>query len=256
MSLAPASAGCLAAAAGVRHAFFSRSGGVSTGIYAGLNCGFGSSDLPEAVVENRSRAARWLGAREARLETLYQVHGNTVVDLDRPLTETRKADALVSGTPGLALTVMTADCAPVLFADPVAGVVGAAHAGWRGALAGVTDSTIDAMCGLGAEVGRISAAVGPCIAQASYEVGDEFRATFLAVTTDNARYFAAGARPAHFQFDLSGYLGDRLATRGLAAVEISGEDTYADPGRFFSYRRATHQGEGDYGRLASAIVLE
>lgn len=255
MSLAPRTARCLESAAGVRHGFFSRAGGISTGIYADLNCGLGSGDARDAVVENRSRVARWLEAAEDRLETVYQVHGTTVVPLERPLAEGRKADALVSRNPGLALTVLTADCAPVLFADPVAKVVGAAHAGWRGALAGVTDATLDAMCDLGAEAARISAAVGPCIAQASYEVGAEFRATFLEVATDNARYFAAGERAQHFQFDLPGYLVDRLRARGLAAVEASGQDTYAAPEHFFSYRRATHRGEKDYGRLASVILL-
>ncbi|MDP6706948.1 MAG: peptidoglycan editing factor PgeF [Alphaproteobacteria bacterium] len=255
--LAPVTAQCLAAATAVRHGFFTRAGGVSTGIYAALNCGHGSADDGTAVTENRVRVAHWLGAAEARLETVHQVHGTDVVVLERPLGEggAPRADALVSRTPGLALTVLTADCAPVLFADPAAGVVGAAHAGWRGALAGVTDSTIDAMCRLGAEAARVRAAVGPCIAQPSYEVGSEFRAAFLEAAADSDRYFQPAARAGHYQFDLPGYLVDRLRVRGLAAVECLDQDTYASSARFFSYRRATHRGEPDYGRAAAAILL-
>ena len=239
---------------GVPHGFLGRRGGVSQGAVAGLNVGLGSADDPAAVAENRRRAAAAVLAG-ARLVTCYQVHSARCLvageweDAARP-----EADALVTDRPGLLLGVLTADCAPVLLADRQAGVVGAAHAGWKGALGGVTDATIAEMERLGADRARIVAAVGPCIAQASYEVDAGLRDRFVAQSPDNARFFAAG-RPERWQFDLEGYVADRLAGAGVGRVEPLGLDTYADPERFYSFRRATHLAEADYGRQIALIGL-
>ena len=237
------------------HGFLGRRGGVSAGECAGLNVGFGSRDDRLAIAENRRRAVDAL-VPGAGLVTVHQVHSAEVVVADRAWSqdERPKADAMVTDKPGLLLGILTADCAPVLFADPEAQVVGAAHAGWRGALAGVTDATIKAMERLGARREHIRAAVGPCIAVASYEVDDAFLARFIDADPDNARFFApASAGKPHF--DLEAYVVDRLIAAGIAEVEALGLDTYADPDRFFSFRRATHRGEADYGRQLSAIAL-
>ena len=237
----------------VPHGFLGRVGGVSEGLYAGLNCGIGSDDDPAAVATNR-KAALSAVAPGACLLTPYQVHSADCVTVDAPFAERPRADALATATPGLALGVVTADCAPVLLADPVAGVVGAAHAGWKGALAGVTDSTVAAMEALGAARERIVAAVGPCIARASYEVDARFRTGFLDDDAANERFFADG-RAGHARFDLEGYVAHRLAAAGVVRVETLGLDTYADERRFFSYRRATHRGEPGYGRQIAIIAV-
>ncbi len=235
------------------HGFLGRRGGVSTGVLAGLNVGTGSSDLPAAIAENRARAVAAV-LPGAELATVHQVHSPIAVTVEHALPQDARprADAMATARPGILLGILTADCAPVLLADSAAGVVGAAHAGWRGALGGVTDATIAAMEGLGARRERIVAAVGPCIAQASYEVDDAFRSRFLAADPANARFFAAGATP---HFDLEAYVVDRLLAAGVGEVEPVHLDTYADAGRFFSYRRATHAGEPDYGRQLSVIGL-
>jgi polyphenol oxidase len=237
------------------HGFLGRSGGVSEGIHGGLNVGLGSDDDRDAVIENRRRAtnAVLLGAE---LVTVHQVHSADVVKVTQawPDAERPKVDALVTDRPGLLLGVLTADCGPVLFADLEAGVVGAAHAGWKGAIGGVTDSTITAMEQLGAQRSRICAAIGPCIARASYEVDDTFLKRFEDADAANERFFTAG-RIGHHQFDLEGYIAARLAAAGISRVEALGLDTYAAPDRFFSFRRATHNGEPDYGRQISLIGL-
>lgn len=240
---------------GVPHGFLGRRGGVSTGIFASLNIGLGSGDEPENVAENRARAVATI-LPDATLLTLYQVHSPTVIHVTEPFAADARprADAMVTDRPGMLLGVLGADCAPVLFADLHAGVVGAAHAGWKGALAGVTDATIAAMEALGADRTRIAAAIGPCIAQESYEVDEAFRARFLAADPANGEHFAQG-RPGHQQFDLPGYLLGRLARAGVARPAALHLDTYADADRFFSYRRATHRGETDYGRQVGAIGL-
>lgn len=242
---------------GVRHMFFTRQGGVSGGIYGSLNCGPGSDDSNDDIHANRARAMAALDLEPEYLVTVHQVHSPNVVRVDEPWThaEAPKADATVTTKRGVALGILTADCAPVLFADAEAGVVGAAHAGWKGALGGVCDAVVDMMTEEGARAERIVAAVGPCIAQASYEVGAEFRTSFLEAAGGNIRFFADGAEPDKYRFDLGGYLYDRLSGLGLASVEVMGLDTYAEPDRFFSYRRSTHRNEPDYGRMLSAIVL-
>lgn len=237
----------------VPHGFLGRVGGVSGGLYAGLNCGIGSDDDPAAVAANRDAALAAV-APGACLLTPYQVHSADCVPVDAPFAERPRADALATATPGLALGVVTADCAPVLLADPAAGVVGAAHAGWKGALAGVTDSTVAAMEALGASRERIVAAVGPCIARASYEVDAGFRARFLDDDAANERFFADG-RARHARFDLEGYVAHRLAAAGVVRVETLGLDTYADERCFFSYRRSTHRGEPGYGRQIAIIAV-
>jgi purine-nucleoside/S-methyl-5'-thioadenosine phosphorylase / adenosine deaminase len=241
----------------VRHAFFTREGGVSEGVYASLNCGFGSGDAAARVAENRRRAMARLGLGADSLNTIYQVHGTEVAVVERPFAPgtAPRADAQVTRMAGVALGILTADCAPVLFADPEAGVVGAAHAGWRGALAGVVEATIFAMEGLGATRAHISAAIGPTIGRASYEVGPEFREAFLAADTPNASFFDPG-RGDRFQFDLPAYVESRLAAAGLAAFERIDADTCAAPDRFFSYRRVTLEGGGDYGRALAAVAIE
>jgi hypothetical protein len=240
-----------------RHAFFTRRGGVSDGIFASLNCGFGSGDDRHRVGENRARAAADLGVSPDRLVTCHQVHGTEVVTVEQAwrYDESPRADAMVTKAPGIALGVLAADCAPVLFVDPEAQIAGAAHGGWKGALAGVVEATVAAMVRLGARAERIRAGIGPCIGQASYEVGPEFRDRFVATAPDNARFFVAAARPGHCRFDLPGYLAARLQRLGLAAVEDAAADTAADETRFFSYRRACLRGERDYGRLLAAITL-
>ena len=240
----------------VPHGFFTRAGGVSAGPYASLNCSLSSADDPAAVRENRARAAAVLDLPPAALLGLTQVHGPVVVEAREPWGEDRpKADAMVTDRPGLALGVITADCAPVLFADAEASVIGAAHAGWRGAVAGVLDATLDAMERLGAARARIAAAVGPCIAQASYEVGPDLRDEVLARDPADARFFAAGARPDRWQFDLPGYCAARLVAAGAGRVAALGVDTLADDGRFFSHRRRTLAGGGPIGHQISAIAL-
>lgn len=243
------------AAGNLRHGFFTRQGGVSAGLYASLNCGPGSADDAAAVQTNRARVAAHMGAPE-RLATLYQVHGSDVVVIDDAydFSARPKADGLVTKQPGVALGILAADCAPVLFADALAGVIGACHAGWRGALYGAADATVAAMETLGADRSRIKAAIGPCIRQASYEVSDPFRDTFIKEAAGNAAWFGQGERPGHWQFDLPGYLLQRLRGLGLDAVDC-GLDTRADAERFYSYRRMTLAGEADYGRQISAIAL-
>jgi hypothetical protein len=237
------------------HGFLGRRGGVSVGECAGLNVGFGSNDDREAIAGNRRLAVAAL-LPDAELVTVHQIHSPEVVVASEPWPqdERPRADAMVTDTPNLLLGILTADCAPVLFADHKAVVVGAAHAGWRGALAGVTDATIEAMEKLGARRENIHAAVGPCIGQASYEVDDAFRARFLHVDADNARFFVASpsGRP---HFDLEAYVVHRLIAAGIDEIEALNLDTYAEPERFFSYRRSTHHGEADYGRQLSAIAI-
>ncbi|BBK39222.1 laccase domain protein [Allostella sp. ATCC 35155] len=247
----------LAALPGIRHAFFTREGGVSQGIYAGLNCGFGSGDDGERVTQNRARAMDWLGLPAGALATVHQVHSPTVVEATEPWPRggAPRADAVVTSRPGIAAGVLTADCTPVLFADGEAGVVGAAHAGWRGALDGVLEATIDAMEARGAARDRITAAIGPCIGQSSYEVGTEFRDRFVAAAPGFDRFFAPGLRPAKHQFDLPGFVAMRLESAGIDRIDRCAADTVPDPERFFSYRRATLRGEPDYGRALSAIAL-
>ena len=239
----------------VAHGFLGRRGGVSTGLLEGLNVGTGSGDDPQVIAENRRRAIDAV-LPGAQLATVYQIHSGEAVFVAEPWPhdERPKADAIVTDTPGLLLGILTADCAPVLLADPEAAVVGAAHAGWRGALAGVTDAAIVAMEALGAMRERIAAAVGPCIAQASYEVDNEFRKKFLADCEANERFFSS-ADDGQPHFDLSGYVAWRLVSAGAGAVEQLGLDTYSDVDRFYSYRRATHRGEPDYGRQISLIGL-
>ena len=239
---------------GVAHGFLGRRGGVSSGELAGLNVGYGSSDDRGAIDENRRRAIAAV-LPGAVLATVHQVHSDDVVYVERPWPQGERphADAMVTDRPGLLLGILTADCAPVLFVDPEAKVVGAAHAGWRGAFAGVTDATIAAMKKLGARRDRIAAAIGPCIAQPSYEVDDAFRQRFLETDADNARFFVDGpAGKPHF--DLPGYVEHRLRAAGVQCEALR-LDTYTDPARFYSYRRATHLGEADYGRQVSLIGL-
>lgn len=248
-----ATAEILDALPGVRHGFLSRAGGVSEGIYAGLNCGPGSNDDAAHVAENRARAARLLDVPAARLRTVYQFHSAEVADADTDWPSPPRADAIVCTLPGVAVGVLAADCAPVLFADPHAGVVAAAHAGWRGALGGVIEATVEAMTARGAVRARIAAAVGPCIGAASYEVGPEFPAPFLAEDPSNERFFTARAGSDRYLFDLAGYVRARLAGAGIERVGQTGQDTYADE-NFFSYRRSRHRDEPDYGRNISLIA--
>lgn len=242
---------------GVAHAFFTREGGVSTGIYAGLNTGTGSNDSRQAVLENRRRAAAHLGVRPDRLASPFQVHGTDALVVEQAWApgEGPKADALVTATPGLAIGVGSADCGPVLFADAEAKVVGAAHAGWKGALTGILESTIATMEELGAERRRIVAILGPTISSEAYEVGPEFGARFRETDPANGRFFRAAERQGHEWFDLPGYIVARLRSAGVGHAESVGLCTYRDETRFFSYRRATHRGDPDYGRLLAAIAL-
>jgi purine-nucleoside/S-methyl-5'-thioadenosine phosphorylase / adenosine deaminase len=250
-------ANSLSKLAHVRHAFFTRAGGVSQGLYASLNGGTGSNDAPDKIAENRARMAAALGVTPERLLTAYQVHSPDVAVADAPWTQAARprADAIVTRTPKLAIGVSTADCGPLLLADSEAGVVGAAHAGWRGALSGVVEATVAAMEQLGAKRARIAAALGPAIRQPNYEVGPEFVARFAADDPANARFFAPAPRAGHALFDLAGYIAERAHRAGIDNFEDLGFCTYAEPERFFSYRRMTKMGEPDYGRHINAIAL-
>ncbi|MGB3809207.1 MAG: peptidoglycan editing factor PgeF [Parvibaculum sp.] len=241
----------------IRHGFFTREGGVSKGIYASLNCGLGSDDDKGAVSENRARVAQGVNVAPDRLLTVHQIHSPNVIrvtELWEP-SAAPQADAMVTDLPDVALAVLAADCAPVLFADNGAGVIGAAHAGWKGAFTGVLEATIDAMVKMGGARERIVAAIGPCISRDAYEVGPEFRDRFLDTDKANDKWFVASARDGHFMFDLPAYAASRLKAAEIAAIALPGVCTYADEKRFFSYRRTTHRGEGDYGRQMSAIAL-
>lgn len=241
----------------IQHGFFTRRGGASSGVFAGLNCGAGSSDQSDAVAINRERVAEAMDLGVDDLVSVHQVHSASVwvADAASPSDENRiKADAIVTAEPGLALTILTADCQPVLFADPDAGVIGAAHAGWRGALDGVLEATIDAMENLGAGRDTIRAVIGPTISQVAYEVGPEFFETFLDADYENQRFFAGGNGD-RMQFDLPAYGLHRLRSAGIGQAEWTRHCTYSDAERFFSYRRSVHQGEADYGRLISVIRL-
>ena len=242
--------------AGMAHGFFGRRGGVSTGELGSLNCGLGSGDDPALIAENRQRVTD-AALPGAALTGLYQVHGNrcVIIDGNTDLADRPEADALATRTPGILLGILTADCVPVLFADREAGVVGAAHAGWKGAIAGVTDATIDAMESLGARRAGIAVAIGPCIARASYEVDENFVQRFNADDPANERFFTAG-RAGHAMFDIAAYVAARLAAVGVTRIAIGGQDTYAEADDYFSYRRACHKGENTYGRQLSVIGLE
>lgn len=238
----------------LRHGFFTRRGGASSGVFAGLNCGPGSTDQSAAVAINRQRAADALQLLPEDLIGVHQVHSADVVIVTDRLDERPKADAMVTDVPGLALSILTADCQPVLFADTRAGVIGAAHAGWRGALDGVLEATLDAMETLGADRARTVAVIGPSISQEAYEIGPEFLETFLRDDPANTRFFVDGDRDRKW-FDLTGFGMHRLRRAGVGLAEWTGHCTYADADRFYSYRRSTHAGEADYGRLLSAIRL-
>ena len=241
----------------VRHGFFTRQGGVSPGIYTSLNCGYGSSDQASNVTENRRRALALIGLPAEALATTYQIHSADVVDVTKPwpLDARPRVDAMVTTRPGIALGIGTADCAPVLLADPAAGVIGAAHAGWRGAVNGVVEAVVRSMIERGAEPARIRAAVGPCIAQASYEVGPEFPAPFLQQDPENRSFFVPSKCAGHFMFDLPGYVVSRLQRLGIGEAMAVAHDTCAEVDMFFSYRRTTLAGEKDYGRGLSVIAL-
>ncbi|MEX0349023.1 MAG: peptidoglycan editing factor PgeF [Paracoccaceae bacterium] len=238
----------------VRHGFFTRRGGASSGVFSGLNCGIGSSDQREAVAINRQRVAQALNVADTHLVGVHQVHSPDVVFVDAPLPERPRADAIVTATPGLALSILTADCQPVLFADAKAGVIGAAHAGWRGALSGVLEATLDAMERLGAERSRTVAVIGPSISQRAYEVGPDLFDDFMQDDPENARFFANGQGD-RMQFDLPAFGLHRLRRAGVGDAAWTRHCTYSDAGRFYSYRRSTHSKEADYGRLISAIRL-
>jgi YfiH family protein len=240
----------------IRHGFFTREGGLSEGLYAGLNCGLGSKDVQDRVLENRARVATHLGGAQAEVLTVYQVHSGIAIRADGPIARDAlpKADAVVTTVPGLVIGILTADCTPVLFADADAKVVGAAHAGWRGAVAGIIEATVAEMENAGARRDRIHAAIGPTISQANYEIGPEFESELLALDAANAEFFVhpPGARA---RFDLPGFVSRRLDRLGLAAVDRSALCTYANESLFFSFRRTTHRLEPDYGRQISAIVV-
>jgi len=239
----------------IAHGFFGRAGGISSGLYRGLNCGLGSHDRREDVLENRRRVTEALGQSPASLTTLYQVHSPTVITVAEPFDgHVPEADALVTGVPGVTLGILTADCVPVLFADTTAEIIGAAHAGWKGAVGGVLENTIQAMEDLGAEREDIRAVIGPCIAQSSYEVGAEFIARFTAA--EQAQFFIPSNRAGHALFDLPSYVAMRLSAAGLQQVALLAMDTCTNEENFFSYRRSTLRGEPDYGRHISCIVLK
>ncbi len=244
------------AGARIRHGFFTRTGGVSEGIYAGLNVGIGSDDDRDRVIENRARVAAWFDLPLDRLATLHQVHSPDVIVVDEQsaASERPKADAMVTNVPGIVLGVLSADCGPILFADAEAGVIGAAHAGWKGALHGVLENTVEAMVSLGADRARITAVLGPSIGPKSYEVGPEFVANFKAVDPSYEVFFSASDKPGHAMFDLPSLTVRRLTEAGVRAENLD-LDTYPDPERFFSYRRTTHAKEPDYGRQISAIAI-
>jgi YfiH family protein len=247
----------LSAIAGIRHAFFTREGGVSQGLYAGLNGGVGSKDDPAHVAENRRRMAEAMGVAPKQFLTVFQTHSPDVAVATEPwdAASRPRADAIVTRTEGLAIGVTTADCGPILFADPVARVIGAAHAGWKGAFSGVLESTIAEMEKLGATRANIVAAIGPLIRQKSYEVSEEFVARFIAVDAGNKSYFTPATRDGHAMFDLAGFIRNRLENAGLSTIDDIGIDTYSDD-RFYSYRRTTHRNEPDYGRHVHAIALD
>ncbi|MDK1387187.1 peptidoglycan editing factor PgeF [Sinorhizobium sp. 8-89] len=256
-SLSPVQSPLFSAKAGpaIAHGYFTRKGGVSEGIYRGLNVGLGSNDDRERVGENRARVARWFDAEPRRLATVHQIHSPDVVVVDDSYDGARPdADALVTATPGIVLGVLSADCGPVLFSDPQAGVIGAAHAGWKGALGGILESTIEEMISLGARRERIIACLGPSISRTHYEVGAEFIERFLTADKDNASFFSPSGRNGHAMFDLPGLTIRRLAEAGVTAENLD-ICTYADEDRFFSYRRTTHRQEPDYGRQMSAICI-
>ena len=238
----------------VRHGFFTRRGGASSGVFAGLNCGVGSSDQREVVEINRARVADAMDVAPDHLVGVHQIHSATVISVDAPQNEKPRADALVTATPGLALSILTADCQPVLFHDAEAGVIGAAHAGWRGALDGVLTATVEAMEDLGATRDNITAVIGPCISQRAYEVGPEFMESFLDEDPASARFFAQGQGD-RLLFDLPGFGLQALRKAGVGQAEWTRHCTYSDPDRFYSYRRTTHAKEADYGRLIAAITL-
>jgi polyphenol oxidase len=242
---------------GIRHGFLTRQGGSSTGLYESLNCGFGSADDSAAVEANRALALTRIGAAECPLVTVHQAHSPDVVVVEQPWprSENPRADALVTCRPGVCLGVLSADCVPILFADAEAGVIGAAHSGWKGALGGVADATVAAMCRLGAQASRIRVAIGPAIQQDSYEVGPEFPGRFAEADGEAVRFFRASSRPGRYMFDLPGYVEHRLGRLGLAAIGNTGLDTCTDERRFFSYRRTTLRGEADYGRQISLVTL-
>jgi YfiH family protein len=237
-----------------RHGFFTRKGGASSGVFKGLNCGAGSSDQSEAVAINRAHVAKAMQVSVDNLLGVHQIHSADVITVATPNTDRPKADALVTATPGIALSVLSADCQPVLFADAQAGVIGAAHAGWKGALDGVLDNTVAAMIALGATRENITAAIGPCISQRAYEVGPEFMDSFTDEDPENARFFAGGAGD-RLQFDLPAFGLKCLRATGIAQCEWTRHCTYNDPDRFYSYRRSVHNKEADYGRLIAAITL-
>ncbi|MFN4354719.1 peptidoglycan editing factor PgeF [Parvibaculum sp.] len=241
----------------IRHGFFTREDGVSKGIYASLNCGYGSDDVPENVRENRARVAEKLSVEREKLLTVYQIHSPAVAEVTEPWTPDTapQADAMVTATHGIALGILTADCAPVLFADKKARVIGAAHAGWKGAVTGVLETTIETMLRLGAERQNITAAIGPCISKEAYEVGPEFHERFLSDSDANGRWFGPSEHPGHFMFDLPGYVASRLEACEIGTVAALGHCTYQDERRFFSFRRTTHRKEKDYGRQISALML-
>lgn len=243
---------------GLTHGFFTREGGFSSGIFSSLNCGLGSGDDKDRVLQNRGLVAQHLGVAPQRLLTAYQVHSADVMVVSGPweTAERPRVDGLVTAEPGLAIGVLTADCGPLLFADAKAGVVACAHAGWKGALTGITAATLDAMERLGATRGNISVVIGPMISQASYEVGPEFPDRFIEASAANTKYFAPSPRPGHRMFDLPGYIADRLRAEGAGEVVNLSLCTFSDERRFFSYRRTTHRSERDYGRLISAIALD
>ena len=241
----------------LRHGFFTRAGGVSAGIYASLNCGFGSGDDRERIAANRDRAVRMLDAGAARLVTTHQRHTATAIRVEAPWVAGAGpvADGMVTETPGIALGLLAADCAPVLMAAAGGRLIGAAHAGWRGARAGILESTLALMVAAGARPADIVAAIGPCIARESYEVADDFKADFVADDAANAHYFVPGARPGHAMFDLAGYVAGRLSAFGVGRILRADGDTCAEADRFFSYRRSVLAGEAGYGRALSTIAV-
>ncbi|GHB30475.1 laccase domain protein [Pseudovibrio japonicus] len=241
----------------IAHGFFTREGGVSSGIYKGLNVGIGSNDTREDVLENRRRVASSMGTTPEQLVTLYQIHSAKVLSVSRPFTQEddKRADAVVTNTPGLAIGILTADCGPILFADPDNGVIGAAHSGWKGAMDGILPNTVEAMQKLGADPANITAVMGPMISQNAYEVGPEFTHRFLERSQDNQRFFVPSPKPEHSMFDLPAFIKaqlDKLGLKNIIDLELC---TYADEDRFFSYRRTTHNNEPDYGRQISTIML-
>ena len=255
--LQPLEAKSLASLPGIRHGFFTRLGGVSEGLYASLNCGPGSADAAQNVAENRARVARHLGGHRPEVATVYQVHSGDAVVIDGPVDASArpKADAVVTRTPGLVIGILTADCAPVLLADPEAGIAGAAHAGWRGAVSGVIEAAVASMESIGARRNRIVAAIGPAINQVSYEVGPDFEEALLKRCPTNEVFLARNNDHGRSHFDLPGFVEMRLRASGVGQVERQSACTYANESLFFSYRRSQHRSEGDYGRQISAIVV-